>query len=425
MKLSASLVLLSLVFIFSTPIVAFGQADPIDGSVEGLPRELGGVPSPSPADAVQQTAPASQQSTESATPALPSRSPSERYTFVPLTGLPGVETVATSNSLSNFLNSLYRICVGLAAVLAVIQITRAGITYMVKDSFASKKDAKHLIQMSLFGLLLVLTPTIVFGIIDPRILSLKISAEGLAFTPATPFTTSADGGGGNGSNSPILTDADGACLSTEGLPIVLTTTSAGSAFRTSNDALSSGNGRYVRLLSLARRPGDIEEAEMCCTGRFQGVVTTDPTTGGDVCDFGELRKANLPTVIFGSIRGTVYAQSFLGTLSDIVVGGDGERPNAVVNVQTKGYFLENGSRVRNFSEQYAFDTLEECERVTRLGPDELFRWFRQDLQGHGAVTLKWEGFVAFTENEISPTSLLSVTSSDLHCDNPDPDSRNN
>jgi hypothetical protein len=51
---------------------------------------------------------------------------------------------------------------------------RAGIMYMGGDSITEKKQARDLIAMSLVGLLLVLAPTIVFGIINPDILSLKI-----------------------------------------------------------------------------------------------------------------------------------------------------------------------------------------------------------------------------------------------------------
>lgn len=105
--------------------------------------------------------------------------------FVPLTGLPGIETVNGDGRFSDFLNSLYRLCVGAAAVLAVIQITRAGVVYMLQDSFTEKAEAKKLIQMSIFGLLLVLAPTVVFNLIDPRILNLSLDVRGLQPTPVS------------------------------------------------------------------------------------------------------------------------------------------------------------------------------------------------------------------------------------------------
>ncbi len=95
--------------------------------------------------------------------------------FVPLTNVPFLEKAGDAQNLPEFLNQLYRICIGLAAVLAVLQIMRAGVMYMGSDSgFAEKKEAKNLIGLAIGGLILVLSPVVVFSIINPDILSLKI-----------------------------------------------------------------------------------------------------------------------------------------------------------------------------------------------------------------------------------------------------------
>jgi len=103
--------------------------------------------------------------------------------FVPLTNIPGLldagTTVVGPEGLSTFLNNIYRICIGAAAVIAVLQIMRAGIMYMGGDSVTEKKDAKNLIALSVGGLILVLSPVIVFSIINPRILDLKIEGINL------------------------------------------------------------------------------------------------------------------------------------------------------------------------------------------------------------------------------------------------------
>lgn len=99
--------------------------------------------------------------------------------FIPLTSVPAFREIATSDGIANFLNNMYKIAVGLAAVLAVLQIIRAGFEYMGGDSITEKRHARHLILMSLVGLLLVLSPAIVFGIIDPRILNLDLNVEDL------------------------------------------------------------------------------------------------------------------------------------------------------------------------------------------------------------------------------------------------------
>ena len=100
--------------------------------------------------------------------------------FVALTSLPGLKEAESSQNLSVFLNSLYKICIGAAAVLAVFQIMRAGILFMTnKGSISENEQARSLIQGSVFGLILVLSPVIVFTIINPQILELKLSTEPL------------------------------------------------------------------------------------------------------------------------------------------------------------------------------------------------------------------------------------------------------
>lgn len=108
--------------------------------------------------------------------------------FIPLTNIPNLTETGNAFSLESFLNGLFRLSIGAAAVIAVLQIMRAGIMYMGSDSgFAEKKEAKNLIALSIGGLILVLSPVVVFSIINPEILSLKIgNIEGLA-VPIDPL----------------------------------------------------------------------------------------------------------------------------------------------------------------------------------------------------------------------------------------------
>lgn len=94
--------------------------------------------------------------------------------FVSLTDFEGLEELGNSDQISGFFNNLYKICVGLAAAIAVFQIIIAGITYMGGDSFTEKKAAREKITSAVLGLLLVLSPVIVFSIINPSILELKL-----------------------------------------------------------------------------------------------------------------------------------------------------------------------------------------------------------------------------------------------------------
>lgn len=105
-------------------------------------------------------------------------------TFTSLTQLPGISEVnnelVNADSLPALFNSLYRMCIGAAAVIAVIQIMRAGVKFMTKGgSVSANTEAKDMIRNAILGLVLVLSPAIVFGIINPRILNLELSIGGL------------------------------------------------------------------------------------------------------------------------------------------------------------------------------------------------------------------------------------------------------
>jgi hypothetical protein len=107
--------------------------------------------------------------------------------FVALTNLPGVKDLAAQNNLPAFFNTIYKICIGVAASLAVLQIMLAGVMYMGGDSVTETKQAKEKIQNAVLGLVLVLSPYIVFSIINPKLLDLQIGFSGLAPKGTTPF----------------------------------------------------------------------------------------------------------------------------------------------------------------------------------------------------------------------------------------------
>lgn len=100
--------------------------------------------------------------------------------FVPLTSLPGLAEGGNAETMTVFLNSLYKICIGAAAAIAVLQIIRAGILFMTnKGSISENEQARSLVQGAVLGLLLVLSPVIVFTIINPKILTLDFGVAAL------------------------------------------------------------------------------------------------------------------------------------------------------------------------------------------------------------------------------------------------------
>jgi hypothetical protein len=131
--------------------------------------------------------------------------------FVPLAPIQGLTdagalSVAASSNLPNFFNNLYKYAIGLAAVLAVIQIIWAGLNIALhQDSVSSITDSKGKIYNALFGLVLVLSPVLVFSIINPNILnlSLKLPELNRAAPSTTPVTS------GAGAPAPTIDTATG------------------------------------------------------------------------------------------------------------------------------------------------------------------------------------------------------------------------
>jgi hypothetical protein len=110
--------------------------------------------------------------------------------FVPLAPIPGLTDIQPANGgLATFLNNLYKYLIGLAAVLAVLEIIYGGLQYSAQDSISKKEDGKERIQQAILGLVLVLSPVLVFSIINPSILNLSLNLP-----PIKPMT--AAGGGG-------------------------------------------------------------------------------------------------------------------------------------------------------------------------------------------------------------------------------------
>lgn len=110
--------------------------------------------------------------------------------FVPLAPIPDLTQGATTSQegLANFLNNLYKYAIGLAAAIAVIQIVWAGLDIAIwhKDAVSTITNDKEKIYNALFGLVLVLSPVLVFSIINPSILNLSLNLPELKTTTVLP-----------------------------------------------------------------------------------------------------------------------------------------------------------------------------------------------------------------------------------------------
>ena len=114
--------------------------------------------------------------------------------FIPLAPIPGLTENATADTagLANFFNNLYKYAIGIAAILAVIIITWSGIRIaMNQDNVSSITESKGRIVQALFGLVLVLSPVLVFSIINPSILNLSLNLPPLETKSGPPATAPA------------------------------------------------------------------------------------------------------------------------------------------------------------------------------------------------------------------------------------------
>jgi hypothetical protein len=127
----------------------------------------------------------------------------EAGNFIPLVGIPYVETDVANRTLGDYVNALYIAAISIAAVLAVLRIIYAGVQYMLSDIVTQKGEAKKTIRNALLGLILIVAAFLILETINPQLTSLNSldQLEGLNVTlerdvtppSAAPSTSTGDG----------------------------------------------------------------------------------------------------------------------------------------------------------------------------------------------------------------------------------------
>jgi len=110
--------------------------------------------------------------------------------FVSISDFPAFNFSGAS-SLSIFINSLYTYLIGIAVVLTISEIIWAGFLWMGSGaSVTSKESGKKKLEQAIIGLVLVLSPVIIFNIINPQVLSLRLDTNQMEITqPNSKKTT--------------------------------------------------------------------------------------------------------------------------------------------------------------------------------------------------------------------------------------------
>jgi len=92
--------------------------------------------------------------------------------YVPISPLPGVKEISTSNP-SGYFAQMLAIAIGVAGILAVIVIMFYGIQYMMSDSEGKKSAARAGMTSVVFGLLIIFLSWVGLRIINPDLVSLR------------------------------------------------------------------------------------------------------------------------------------------------------------------------------------------------------------------------------------------------------------
>ena len=115
----------------------------------------------------------------------------DTFQFQPIIsgGAGGALPLDTTN-LCTYLNSIFKLSITIAVVLAVLMIVIDGFKYMTSEAVGNKKDALSGIRSALGGLILLLASYLILFIINPQILSLSVfSPNGGALSGGCGSTT--------------------------------------------------------------------------------------------------------------------------------------------------------------------------------------------------------------------------------------------
>lgn len=102
--------------------------------------------------------------------------------FTPQAPIPGIDY----GSLEGFLSSIYKVGIGFVGILALVQLIRGGVMYMISGAVDQKGAAKLIITDAFIGLALALGSYLIIYTINPNLLKVSL--------PKAPPKTNISGG---------------------------------------------------------------------------------------------------------------------------------------------------------------------------------------------------------------------------------------
>lgn len=101
--------------------------------------------------------------------------------FVSLSGLQGpnfssflTKAFSENSTMTTAVNALFKAAIAVGAILAVLQLARAGFMYMGGESWGTKETAKQIMRQTVMGLLILISIWLILKQINPDLLDLNI-----------------------------------------------------------------------------------------------------------------------------------------------------------------------------------------------------------------------------------------------------------
>jgi hypothetical protein len=98
--------------------------------------------------------------------------------YTPLAPLPGTTNPATAQTnLETYIPGVFRLSMGIAAVMAFVMITFGGIMYATSDAISGKSQGREYVTNAVWGLLLVIGAWALLNTINPKILNFSLDVN--------------------------------------------------------------------------------------------------------------------------------------------------------------------------------------------------------------------------------------------------------
>lgn len=112
--------------------------------------------------------------------------------YILLAPLPNLQSVPNDvSALQKYIPYVFKLAIGISAVITVCVIIYGGIEYMMAESLIKKNNGKERIQNAIFGLIFVITAWLILNTINPDLTTINLEIEPIMISqPVGTLSTS-------------------------------------------------------------------------------------------------------------------------------------------------------------------------------------------------------------------------------------------